>query len=50
MGKEILRYKAPIFLEDVDIEKVLASQKDFIWCKNYKSLLVICAMVIKSSH
>ena len=31
MGKEILRYKAPIFLEDVDIEKVLASQKDFVW-------------------
>ena len=50
MGKEILSYKAPIFLEDVDIEKVLASQKDFVWWKNYKCLLVTCVMIIKSSH
>ena len=49
MGKEILtlgdiyigknkfyRYKTPIFLKDVDIEKVLVSNKIFLGEKNYK--------------
>ena len=49
MGKEILTfgdteieknkfycYRSPIFLKDVDIEKVLVSNKIFVGEKNYK--------------
>ena len=62
MGKEILtfgnieiekskfyRSKTPIFLKDVDIEKVLVSNKISFGEKNY-ILLVTCIMVIKLSH
>ena len=62
MGKEILTCgdtkieknkfysnKTPIFLKDVDIEKVLVSNKISFSEKNY-TLLVTCIMVIKLSH
>ena len=63
MGKDILtfgdteiernkfyRHKSPIFLKDVDIEKVLVSNKISSDEKNYNTLLVTCIMIIKLSH
>ena len=60
MGKEILtfedikieknkfyRHKTPIFMEDVDIEKVLVSSKISFGGKNINTLLVTCTMLIK---
>ena len=44
------RYKTPIFLKDVDIEKVLVSNKISSGVKNYNILLVTCIMIIKLSH
>ena len=59
MDKEILTFgnieieknkfyhnKTPIFLKDVDIEKVLVSNKISFGQKNYKYLLVSCIMMI----
>ena len=59
MDKEILTFgnieieknkfyhnKTPIFLKDVDIEKVLVSNKISFGKKNYKYLLVTCIMII----
>ena len=63
MGREILtfagteieknkfyRYKARIFLKDVDIEKVLVSNKFFLTKKAISTLLVTCIMIIKLRH
>ena len=36
MHKEILAFKTPIFLKDVDIEKLLLSNKIYFGEKNYK--------------
>ena len=41
----------PIFLKDIDIEKVLVSNKISFGEKNYLStLLVTCIMIIKLNH
>ena len=41
----------PIFLRDVDIEKVLVSNKRFpLVKKTISTLLVTCIMIIKLSH
>ena len=63
MGKETLtfgnieiqknifyRYKSPIFKKDVDIEKVLVSQKFLLVENTMYTLLVACIMIIKLSH
>ena len=61
MGKEILtfqdieieknyHYQSPIFLKDVDIEKVLVSTKISFVKKTISTLLVTCIMIIKLSH
>ena len=63
MGKEILtfedfkieknklcRHKTPIFMEDVDFEKVLVSNKISFGGKNINTLLVTCIMLIKLNH
>ena len=75
MGKEILtfgdieieknkfyRHKTPIFLKDVDIDKVLVSNKISFSEKNYKYLYICilvytciliniaCIMIIKLDH
>ena len=44
-------YKTPILLGDVDIEKVLVSNKiSFGEKKTISTLLVTCIMIIKLSH
>ena len=63
MGKDILTFgdieieknkfychKNRIFLKDVDIEKVLVSNKLFSGKKTVNTLLVSCIMMIKLSH
>ena len=63
MGKEILtfdniefqkntfyRHKALFFLRNLDIEKVLVSNKTSFGEKAISTSLVTCIMVIKSSH
>ena len=63
MGKEILMFgdigieknkfyhhKSPIFKKDVDIEKVLVSNKFCSGKKSINTLLVTCIMMIKLSH
>ena len=63
MGTEILTFgdieteknffychKSPIFLKDVDIEKVLVSYKIYSGEKTINTLLVTCIMIIKLSH
>ena len=62
-GKEILtfgdieieknkfyRYKTPIFLGDVDIEKVLVSTRFLLVKKTINTLLITCIMIIKLGH
>ena len=45
------RYKSPIFLKDVDIEKVLASNKiTFDKKRTINTLLITCIMIIKLNH
>ena len=39
--------KVLFFKKDVDIEKILVSNKDFFSCKNYKYFLVTCMIIIK---
>ena len=63
MGKEILtfgdieieknnfyHYKSPMFLDDVDIEKILVSNKIFSAEKAINTLLVTCIMSKILSH
>ena len=63
MGKDILRFryneiektkfyrhKSPISLKDVDIEKVLVSNKNSFGEKIISTLLLTCIMIIKLSH
>ena len=63
MGKEILtfrdieteeskfyRIKTPIFLNDVDIEKLLVSNKISFGEKTINTLLVTCTIIIMLSH
>ena len=63
MDKEILTFgnieieknkfyhnKTPIFLKDVDIEKVLVSNKISFGKKNYKYLLVMIITAIKTDN
>ena len=63
MGKEILIfgdiemekdkfyiYESPMFLEDVDINNALVSNKIFSGEKTINTLLVTCRMIIKLSH
>ena len=51
IGKNrIYRHKIPIFLKDVDIEKVLASNKISFGEKNISTLLVTCIIIIKLNH
>ena len=63
MGKDILtygyigieknkfyRHMTPILLRDVDIEKVLVSNKISFGEKNYNTLLVTCINIIKLDH
>ena len=63
MGKEILEFDnteieknkfyrnwTPIFLKDVDIEKVLVSNKISFGEKTISTLLVSCIMIIKLNH
>ena len=43
--------KTPIFfLKDLDIEKVLVSNKIYFGEKNINTLLVTCIMIVKLSH
>ena len=44
------RHISPIFLGDIDIEKVLVSNKIYFGEKTISTLLVTCIMVIKSNH
>ena len=44
------RNKTPIFVKDVDIEKVLVSNKTFLVQKTINTLLVTFIMIIKLSH
>ena len=44
------RNKTPIFVKDVDIEKVLVSNKTFLVQKTINTLLVTFTMIIKLSH
>ena len=56
MGEEILTFgdiychKSPIFLNSVDIAKVLLSNRIFSTEKTISTLLVTCIMIIKLSH
>ena len=61
MGKRILgilklktekfyRNKIPVLLRDVDIEKMLASNKIPLVEETISTLLVTCTMMIKLSH
>ena len=62
MGKEILTFgnidiknkfyhhKTPIFLGNIDIEKVLVCNKISFGEKTISTLLVTCIMVIKLNH
>ena len=63
MGKEILtigdieiekdklyRHKTPIFLEDVNINNILVSNKISSGEKAINALLVTCIMIMKLSH
>ena len=63
MGKEILtfgniqigknkfyHYKTPIFLRDVDIEKVLVSDQISFGEKNISTLSITCKVLIKLNH
>ena len=40
----------PIFLEDLDIEKILVSNKISFGEKTIRTLLVACIMVVKLNH
>ena len=42
--------KTPVFLKDVDIEKVLVSTRFPLVKKTTNTLLVTCTMIIKLSH
>ena len=44
------RYKSPIFLQDVDINNVLVSNKISSDEKTINTLLVTCMIMIKLSH
>ena len=44
------RYKSPVPLRDVDIEKVLVSNKFLLVKKTINTLLVTCITMIKLSH
>ena len=44
------RNKTPIFVKDVDIEKVLVSNKTFLVQKTINTLLVTFIMIINLSH
>ena len=63
MGKEMLtfwdieieknkfyHYKSPVPLRDVDIDKVLVSNKISCGKKSINTLLVTCIMIIKLNH
>ena len=63
MGKEVLTFdiieiekkkfcrdKTAIFLKDVDIEKVLVSNKISFGEKTISTLLVVCIMIINLRH
>ena len=63
MSKEILTFgdietetykfyhnKSPIFLEDVDIKKVVVSNKISLGEKTINTLLVTCIMFMKINH
>ena len=63
MGKEILTFGnieiekkkkfatiRPIFLEDLDIEKILVSNKISFGEKTIRTLLFACIMVVKLNH
>ena len=63
MGKEILMFsdteieknkfyhhKSPIFLNDVNTEKVLVSKKFLLVKKTVSTFLVTCRTIIKLSH
>ena len=63
MGKEILTFdnieieknklyhhKNPILFRDIDIEKVLVSNKYFLGKKTINTLFVTCIIMIKLSH
>ena len=43
-------YKSLIFLEDVDINKLLVSNNVPFSTKTINTVLVTCVMIIKSSH
>ena len=44
------RNKAPIFSKNVDIGKLLVSNKIFFGEKTINTLLVTCIMIIRLSH
>ena len=44
------RNKTPIFLKDINIKKVLVSNKIFFSEKTTSTLLVACIMIIKLKH
>ena len=48
--KIFYRYKSPVTLRDIDIEKVLVSNKISFSEKTTSTLLVICIMIIKLSY
>ena len=48
--KKIYCHKAPKFLKDVNIEKVLVSNKISFGEQTINTLLVTCIMIIKLNH
>ena len=48
--KQTYRHITPIFLKDIDIEEVLASNKISFGSKSLSTLLVTCIMMIKLGH
>ena len=48
---EFYQHKSPIFKKDVDIEKVLVSNKiPFVGKKAINTLLITCILIIKLTH
>ena len=48
--KNFYHHKSPIFLKDVDIEKVLVTEKISFGKKTISTSLVTCIMIIKLSY
>ena len=47
---EIEKYNSFIFLEDVNTDNILVSNKISSYWKNISTLLITCMMIIKLNH